>query len=117
MTLNFPAGHDSTLRGECQIVSVFVAASGPLRSRDVCDALELEAQARVVDVDGGWSKFKRLVADGTRACNRASARWAQPRAGRADLPSTTNSPATNLAYRWPREDLPTLNFVSGNRPD
>jgi hypothetical protein len=42
---------------------VFVAASGPLRSREVCEALGMEDQARVHEAMR--SKLKRLVADGT----------------------------------------------------
>ncbi|MFV5997178.1 hypothetical protein ACNPQM_33505 [Streptomyces sp. NPDC056231] len=46
-----------------RIVSVFVTASGPLRSRDVCDALGIGVEARYTEAMR--SKLKRLVADGT----------------------------------------------------
>jgi hypothetical protein len=45
-----------------------------------------------------------------------SAPWAHPRAGTAAFPVPSDTPATNLAYRWLWEDLRTLRLVAGNGP-
>ena len=45
-----------------RIEAVFGRTAGPLRSREVCDALGLGAEARFVEATR--SKLKRLVADG-----------------------------------------------------
>ncbi|WP_280702996.1 hypothetical protein [Kitasatospora sp. GP82] len=45
-----------------RIEAVFDQAAGPLRSRDVCDALDLGAEARFVEAMR--SKLKHLVTDG-----------------------------------------------------
>ncbi|MFF1341529.1 hypothetical protein ACFVYT_27005 [Streptomyces sp. NPDC058290] len=46
----------------------------------------------------------------------AAAAWAHPRTGVGELPSVTDTPATDLAYRWLWEDLSDLRIVSGVGP-